>query len=210
MGRRSDDVVQRQWRRVGDLDLSPILSAALDVFCEHGFHGTTVREIARRVGQTVPALYYHYDSKEGMLVALLELSTSDLHRRVRAAADAAGDAPAARLANVIEAIVLHMTVRSKMAALDPETRHLSSDNRKRYAARRKDIETLMVEIIESGVRQGEFVAPEPDETARALLGMCQSIGRWYRPEGALRPLELADRYAGIALRAVGAEHGSGR
>ncbi len=46
------------------VELSPILSAALDAFYEKGFHGASVRDIARRVGVTVPALYYHYDSKE--------------------------------------------------------------------------------------------------------------------------------------------------
>jgi len=57
------------WRLYEPLELTPILTAALEAFYEHGFHGTTVRDIARRVGQTVPSLYYHHDSKEGAFVA---------------------------------------------------------------------------------------------------------------------------------------------
>ena len=80
------------WRTLQPLDLSPILSAALDAFYETGFHGTSVREIARRVGVTVPALYYHHENKEGLLIALLELSTSDVLSRAHAAdAEGAGD-----------------------------------------------------------------------------------------------------------------------
>ncbi|MEV5835908.1 TetR/AcrR family transcriptional regulator [Nocardia sp. NPDC052112] len=208
MGPGSSDTVDAEWRHFETLELTPILEAALEVFYEHGFHGTTVRELARRVGLTVPALYYHYENKEGILVALLEMSTGDLSWRVRAAAEAAGASPEARLANVIEAIALHMTLRSRLAALDSETRHLSADNRKRYAMRRKEIENLMFEIVESGAYAGTFVAPEPVETARALLGMCQSIARWYHPGGALSPHEVAERYVDIALRTVGSRKAS--
>src|SRR2546423_15075602 len=91
------------WGRYEPLELTPLLEAALDAFYEHGFHGTTVRDIVRRVGQTVPSLYYHHDSKEGVFVALLELSTREVAHRVKAAA-AEADRPEDQLANVAEAI----------------------------------------------------------------------------------------------------------
>jgi hypothetical protein len=34
------------WRAFAPLDLHPILAAALEQFREHGYHGTTVREVA--------------------------------------------------------------------------------------------------------------------------------------------------------------------
>jgi AcrR family transcriptional regulator len=192
------------WRQHSPLELTPILAAALDAFYEHGFHGTTVRDIARRVGMTVPSLYYHHDSKEGVFLALLELSTSELAWRVKAAA-AAGTDPKQQFVNVVETIVLHMTHRTRLAALDPEFRHLSSENRKRYAVDRKEIESLLTDIVDEGVRQRIFTATDPAETVRALLGMCQSIARWYQPEGPLKPQDVAARYVDIALATVGAQ-----
>jgi hypothetical protein len=62
----------------------------------------------------------------------------------------------------------------------------------------------MFQIVDDGVRDGVFTATEPVETARALLGMCQSIGRWYHSDGALSPPEVANRYVDIALLTVGA------
>src|SRR6476646_7080715 len=117
------------WRRLQELELTPILSASLDAFHELGYHGTTVREVARRVGVTVPALYYHHNSKEGLLIALLELSTSDVLARAHAADTDGGDDPVRRLANVIEAIVLRMTTRARLAALAGGVRYLSTANR---------------------------------------------------------------------------------
>ena len=194
------------WRSYKPLELTPILAAALDAFYEHGFHGTTVRDIALRVGQTVPSLYYHHENKEGVFAALLEMGTVDAAWRIKAAAAEGGDRPDVQLANVIEAITLHMTYRGKLAALDPELRYLGPDNRRRYAARRKEIENLLVGIIENGVRRGFFSTMLPADTARALLGMCQSIARWYRPDGRLTPPEVAGRYIAIALLAAGANN----
>jgi AcrR family transcriptional regulator len=198
------------WRHFEPLDLTPLLAAALEAFYEHGFHGTTVRDIARRYGQTVPSIYYHHENKEGVFVALLEKGTSDVAGRVLAAAAEGGDRPEARFANVVEAIVLHMTHRTRLAALDSEIRHLSPDVRKRYAARRKEVERVLAGIVEDGVRKREFTASHPAETARAILGMCQAIARWYRPGGGLTPEELAGQYVDIALKTVGAASRPGR
>lgn len=48
-----------------------ILDAALDLFSEHGFAGTSMRSIARAVGVRESTLYHHYASKEAILAALL-------------------------------------------------------------------------------------------------------------------------------------------
>ena len=43
---------------------------ALDLFTEQGFDGTSLREIAERLGVTKAALYYHFESKDDILLAL--------------------------------------------------------------------------------------------------------------------------------------------
>ncbi|NEW27090.1 TetR/AcrR family transcriptional regulator [Nocardia cyriacigeorgica] len=192
------------WRSVEGLELAPILSASLDAFFEFGFHGASVREIARRVGVTVPSLYYHYQSKEGLLIALLERSISDLRSRARAA-NAAGDGdPVQRLANVIFTIVLQMTNQARLAALEGEARYLCPENWERYRAMRKSIETLVLETVRDGNSAGDFAVDDPAETTRAILGMCQAIPRWYQTEGKLSPAAVAGKYVVITLKMVGA------
>ncbi|MFI6772186.1 hypothetical protein [Nocardia sp. NPDC050412] len=56
------------------------------------------------------------------------------------------------------------------------------------------------------MREGTFTAADPTERdGTALLGMCQSIARWYQPAGPLAPQELAARYIDIALAIVCAQ-----
>jgi len=47
-----------------------ILEVALDLFTDQGFDGTSMREIAERLHISKPAIYYHFASKEEILMAL--------------------------------------------------------------------------------------------------------------------------------------------
>ena len=47
-----------------------ILDAALDLFLDQGYDGTSLRQIAEQLGVTKAALYYHFESKEDILKAL--------------------------------------------------------------------------------------------------------------------------------------------
>ncbi len=67
---------ERPGRAQGNGDLAGastrenILDVALDLFTDQGFDGTSMREIAERLHITKPSIYYHFDSKEEILLAL--------------------------------------------------------------------------------------------------------------------------------------------
>lgn len=48
-----------------------ILGAAVELFGEIGYRGTSLRDIAQRVGITHPGLLYHFHSKQELLSAVL-------------------------------------------------------------------------------------------------------------------------------------------
>jgi AcrR family transcriptional regulator len=47
-----------------------ILDVALELFIQNGYDGTSLREVAERLGVTKAALYYHFASKDDILMAL--------------------------------------------------------------------------------------------------------------------------------------------
>ena len=49
-----------------------ILEAALTLFSENGYDGTSVEEIAKSVGIKAPSLYKHYRGKGDILNALID------------------------------------------------------------------------------------------------------------------------------------------
>jgi AcrR family transcriptional regulator len=49
-----------------------IQQIAVELFTEHGYEGTSLREIAEHLGVTKAALYYHFKSKEDIILSLVE------------------------------------------------------------------------------------------------------------------------------------------
>ena len=190
------------WRHYPPLELSPILTAALEQIVKHGYEGTTVRTIARQVGVTVPALYYHFTNKQAMLVALLDHAMTIVTQHVEAALEEAGDDPVRRFENLVEAIVLYMSHHSDLAFLDSERRSLEQEGLDRYLAYRDTVDGRLQGAIEDGCRVGRFGTPYPSEARRAILAMCQGVAGWYKVGGPTSPDELAKQYIQIALAAV--------
>lgn len=192
------------WRDSPSIELSAILTAALDAFHDNGFHGTSVRDIAARVGVTVPALYYHHENKEMILFALLDASIDQLQRLCEAAVAEAVDRPEDVFFNLFESITRYMSKSGRLSYLDSEIRSLSPALREVYVAKRDAIESMVLAEVEAGVASGAFAATSPRDTTRALLGMVQAITTWYRPDGDLSVDDVAATYRDIAGRTVGA------
>ncbi len=59
-------------RRRGPATAERILAAGEALFAERGYHGTTLRDVAGRVGLRIPSLYNHFPSKDALYAAVLE------------------------------------------------------------------------------------------------------------------------------------------
>jgi AcrR family transcriptional regulator len=77
-----------------------IVEAALGLFAEHGYEGTSVRMIADEAGMSIGLLYNYFDGKQALLQAIFEESMADV-RESFARADAVP--PSERLEQVIRA-----------------------------------------------------------------------------------------------------------
>ncbi|MFE2343354.1 helix-turn-helix domain-containing protein, partial [Streptomyces sp. NPDC059431] len=72
-----------------------ILRVSMELFAVRGFHDTSLREIAERVGVSKPAVLYHFPGKADILGALVEPMLRDLAAAVSRAADAGSGGPSA-------------------------------------------------------------------------------------------------------------------
>jgi AcrR family transcriptional regulator len=59
-------------RRKGELTAERILDAAEALCAEHGYAGTTLRDVATRVELRIPSLYNHFSSKDALYAAVLQ------------------------------------------------------------------------------------------------------------------------------------------
>jgi AcrR family transcriptional regulator len=191
------------WRNYEPLQLPPVLRHSLEAFAAQGYHGTSVREIAKRLGQTVPAIYYHYENKQALLVTLLQGSMEEVLQRCQLAVAESTDGPVGRFTALVGCVVLYIGHRSELIALDAEMNSLTPDNRRTYVGLRDQLETMVVAAVEEGIEEGSFTTVYPSDAARAVLTMCLGIANWYDPRGRLGPEDLAERYTAFALGVVG-------
>jgi AcrR family transcriptional regulator len=182
-----------------------ILRAAIAVMAEHGYHGTSVRDIALRAGVSPAALYHHFASKQQVLVTIMERGIEALLARTEAALAAAGDRPADRLRALVEVQVLfHLEDQRGTLLGTSELRALQEPVLSAHRAKRVRQQQFFDAVVADGVARGEFRTPLPEEAARAVVVMCTGVAAWFSPHGSLGRDEVVDRYQRLALDMVGA------
>jgi AcrR family transcriptional regulator len=181
-----------------------LLEAAVESFAARGFHGTTTRDIATAAGMSPAAVYVHHRSKEDLLHLI---SRRGHERTLRLVQDAIAsrDEPADQLRAFVRAFAAHHARNHTTARIvNYELAALTDPHLAEVAAVRRAIEHEVRSLVERGVEAGAFDVPDPPMTALALLSLGIDVARWYRDEGSWTPEDVADHYADLALRMVGA------
>jgi AcrR family transcriptional regulator len=123
-----------------------ILDVALDLFIAQGYDGTSLREIAEQLGVTKAALYYHFESKEDILMAL--------HLRLHALGRDAigqlveGKVTIAKWRSVLEALLSEMLAQRKIFLLHERNQAAFEKlHRKEHEAEHEDIQDRFRAIL---------------------------------------------------------------
>lgn len=196
-----------------------VLTAAAEAFTARGFAAATLDDVARAMGATKGRVYHYHRSKLDLFAAVVRRGLEIIHADVTEAAEAAGDAPAPRLAAMarahatsilrdrpfhrcaLQGVEMHLT-----AATTPEQREALAD----LVALRDRHQKLFEDAIAAAARAGAL-APAPADprlAARTLLAALNGPVHWYRPRRGETPADrarLVSEIAAFALRGLGAE-----
>ena len=183
-----------------------ILLAGLGLFAQHGFHGTSIRDIAAEAAVQSASLYAHFPSKEAILAELVLAGHEEHHTRLVTALLDSGTDPRDRLAALVHAHVrTHADYPMLAVVANNEMHALSPPAAAPAAAVRRRSEALLGEVLAMGQQQGVFDIVHLEATAAAIGGMGIRVANWYPPpEAGLSSSQLADVYASLALRMAGA------
>jgi AcrR family transcriptional regulator len=171
-----------------------IEDVAVRLFSEHGYTGTTMRDIAQAVGVLPGSLYAHIDSKETLL---LEIVRHGITRflAIEKLIEASADSPEVRLRVAIRA---HIDV----VAEDPQRslvvfhqwRFLSEPNRASAAAMRRRYANTFFRIIDEGKSRGVFSSRLDTRIAVfTILGALNWLPEWFSPKGPASAAEIAEK-----------------
>lgn len=180
-----------------------LLEAAVEAFAEKGFTATTTRDIAARAGMSPAAVYVHHDSKESLLHTVSLDGHRSALRVVEAATRDAGSPAAQQLARLVHDFSTWHATNSRVGRIvQYEFDALTPEHRAEIAALRRAIEARVRDVLDAGVRAGEFEVADVPGTARAILSLSIDLVRWFDPHGAQTPDEVGDLHARLALRMV--------
>jgi AcrR family transcriptional regulator len=186
----------------GQITGQAVYDSAVDLMFERGYAGTSLRDVAQRVGLQMSSLYHYYPSKQALIVEIMHTTMRDLLAAVREAIDAE-TAPRRRLVAAIRAhIMFHATRRKENFIADSEIRALEPENRARIVELRDEYEGLFNTILDEGRSQGAFGVDDVRIATRALLSMTNGVATWYQPGGRLELDEIADQYCTIFLNGI--------
>jgi AcrR family transcriptional regulator len=176
-----------------------IVDAATRLFHDRGYHGTSIRDIAREADIGIATLFHHHDSKMDLLRGIVDAEVDELVAEVDDAVAAAGDDPADRLGAAARAYARHHRERPLQSALvASELRSLELPARGEVEGKRARVHRHLSRALTDGIESGAFACDHPDETAHAVEAMCAAVAG-----GADVSEDVEDLCVEMALRLAG-------
>lgn len=165
-----------------------------------------MQDIADSVSLQKASLYHHINSKQEILVVILDQALDGLVKDMQEIV--AVNLPAEdKLRQAVHTYLNNLTRDADLAAvLLLEHRNLDRDLRLRHVKKRDRFESLWRQIIQQGVKTGEFQKIDEKITAFAILGVLNWTITWYHEKGKFSPDELAETFSNLFLSGLKWEH----
>lgn len=179
-----------------------VLRTAARTYSQRGFYETTLADIADELNISKPTLYYYFKSKDDILF--------ECHR-IGIDAIINGDTPMPALGQITGRERLEEFLRRYVRMVVDDfgtclvmtgTNALEPENRGQVIEGRRQIDGMLREIIDEGVRDGTLDAPDPKMTAMFIFGAMNWIPRWYHLDGTLTVEDLTSRLIAFVSRAI--------
>lgn len=161
-----------------------LLAAAADLFAEQGVDAVSVDAVAEAAGRTSGAVYAHFGSKQGLLLALLD-SWKDAVRTLLLAEVAVTDSPRGQLAAIWDNVAGSADDRSdRWALLEHELWLRAARDRevadvlRQRSARARQFSARQLESWSSGV--GAKPAADPEQLAVLVTALLAGLAMQHR------------------------------
>ncbi|GGG83752.1 TetR family transcriptional regulator [Salipiger pallidus] len=191
-----------------------ILDCAALCFTEMGFQGTSIDDVARRLGATKGRIYHYFRSKTDLFFEVHREGMTRLMDAVTAAMDAGGtgreklqrmvEAHALTMMQNVayEAVVVQGVHLHRLSATTPEQRVILNE----LMDVRHQFEQLFVQVFHEGQADGSVRETADTSLAvKGILGAVNWMAIWYRPRADESPetqKAMAVEVAGLQIKGV--------
>jgi len=159
-----------------------LLREAASAFNRHGFHATSLDDIAQRLGLTKAALYHYFPSKQTLLSACftraMEVAFASLDR-------ARGEGGTGRdtLRRTVSYYLEQMIDELSCCVVLLEENALRPADHAALVHQRDRFENALRGLVRDGIADGSIVTCDPKLVVFAMLGAINWIPKWFRHSG---------------------------
>ncbi len=189
-----------------DLKREEILEVAAQCFARQSFPAATMNDIAAACGTSKARLYHYYESKEAILLDLLDRYTQRLLALI-------GEAEArAQRKNLSEREALYELVRAFLAeyensatrhvALVSDTKFLGDAQRELIVNRQRDVVAAFTRFLKRAYPT-RVTAANQTALTMMLFGMINWTFTWLRPGGPMSYAAFADEVVAVLEGGLG-------
>ena len=181
-----------------------VLDAAVELFADQGYDGTSVSQVIARAGVAKGGFYHHFASKEALLY---EVYGDLLNRQLENMATiVARNLPAAETLRALIVDLVETTAASARPALVfwREMNKLGDERTREYRRARRRYHDTVHKLVREGQAAGVFAAVASADTVTfTIFGFVNELPLWYRPNGRKRPAQLGTELADLILASLG-------
>lgn len=181
-----------------------IIREAARVFNRRGSHGTTLEDVAERLGVTKTALYRYVNNKNELLCACheeaMEIAFEHLDEGERA-----GRTGLEKIQLAMSGYLRSMISELGVPVLLLEENALEKQSALRIVALRDKFEKRLRGLVNLGVVDGSIVPTDPKLAVFMLLGAVHWVTKWYSSNGSWTADEAASALIELATRGLAAK-----
>lgn len=200
-----------QWTRLvpsaselRDRKTEALYRAAAISFHRNGYAGTSLADIAERLGVSKAALYHYIGNKQELLLGC-HLAASDAADRAVARVPKTGLNGRDKVRLALRYYLESILAEDSASVVVLEESALTPENFRIVVARRDVFQAAFTRFIREGIRDGSIVRCDPQLATFAVLGGVNWVEKWYRPGGAWSRLQIAHAMADMMVRAISSE-----
>lgn len=188
---------QQRWDR--------IVGAAIALFNERGFAGTSMQDISDRVELQKGSLYYYVTSKEMLLFEILR----DLHQggeALVAAINFETSDPLGELRSFLLQICIYTGKHAdRLGIFARDFRFLAEPQQREIISERYVYRNATERLINLAIQRGQVSTSVNTSTAaQAIMRAITGTYEWYRPDGPLSIEQIAVQTAGMLVLGLAA------
>ena len=167
-----------------------LLREAAASFNRRGYHGTSLAEIAKKLGVTKAALYTYVPSKEELLYfchdSAMDTAIESLHK----ARESGGTGLQKLSATLLNYLEMMLGEEGGYVVLLEENA-MKPTHVRAIVKRRDQFEQGLREFVVEGIADGSIVRCDPKLAIFMMLGALNWSRKWYRPNGSWSGAQIA-------------------